>query len=78
MEIVKSDFKNLVQEINIKHNQIKDYLIEALKENESLIGFSKWGKYLPLEYQAEIVKERYFDFEDTIELINKLNLIENE
>lgn len=78
LEIVKSDFKNLVQEINIKHNQINDYLIEALKENESLIGFSKWGEYLPLEYQAEIVKERYFDFEDTIELINKLNLIENE
>jgi ATP-dependent Lhr-like helicase len=78
LEIVKSDFKNLVQEINIKHKQINDYLIEALKENESLIGFSKWGEYLPLEYQAEIVKERYFDFEDTIELINKLNLIENE
>lgn len=78
LEIDKSDFKNLVQEINIKHKQINDYLIEALKENESLIGFSKWGEYLPLEYQAEIVKERYFDFEDTIELINKLNLIENE
>ena len=78
LEIVKSDFKNLVQEINIKYKQINDYLIEALKENESLIGFSKWGEYLPLEYQAEIVKERYFDFEDTIELINKLNLIENE
>lgn len=78
LEIVKSDFKNLVQEINIKYKQINDYLIEALKENELLIGFSKWGEYLPLEYQAEIVKERYFDFEDTIELINKLNLIENE
>lgn len=78
LEIDKSGFKNLVQEINIKYKQINDYLIEALKENESLIGFSKWGEYLPLEYQAEIVKERYFDFEDTIELINKLNLIENE
>ena len=78
LEINKSDFKNLIQEINIKHKQINDYLIEALKENESLIGFSKWGEYLPLEYQVEIVKERYFDFEGTIELINKLNLIENE
>jgi ATP-dependent helicase Lhr and Lhr-like helicase len=78
LEIDKSDFKNLVQEINIKYNHINDYLIVELKENESLIGFSKWGEYLPLEYQAEIVKERYFDFEDTIELINKLNLIENE
>lgn len=78
LEIDKSDFKNLVQEINIKYKQINDYLIADLKENESLIRFSKWGEYLPLEYQAEIVKERYFDFEDTIELINKLNLIENE
>jgi ATP-dependent Lhr-like helicase len=78
LEIIKSDFKNLVQEINVKYERINDYLIEELKENESLIGFSKWGEYLPLEYQAEIVKERYFDFEDTIELINKLNLIENE
>lgn len=78
LEIDKSDFKNLVQEINIKYKQINDYLIEELKENESLIEFSKWGEYLPLEYQAEIVKERYFDFDDTIELINKLNLIENE
>jgi len=78
LEIDISDFKNLVQEINIKYNQINDYLIEGLKENESLIGFSKWGEYLPLKYQAEIVKERYFDFKDTIELINNINLIENE
>jgi ATP-dependent helicase Lhr and Lhr-like helicase len=78
LEIDKSDFKNLVQEINVKYVRINDYLIEELKENESLIGFSKWGEYLPMEYQAEIVKERYFDFDDTIELINKLNLVENE
>lgn len=78
LEIDKSNFKNLVQEINIKYERIIDYLVEELKENKSLIGFSKWGEYLPLEYQAEIVKERYFNFKDTIELINKLNLIENE
>ncbi len=64
--------------INSKYEKINDYLIAELKENESLIGFSKWGKYLPLEYQAEIVKERYYDFENAIDLINNMKLIENE
>lgn len=76
--IDKSAFKVLVQEINFKYEQINNYLIAELKENESLIGFSKWGKYLPLDYQAEIVKERYYDFENALELINNINLIETE
>lgn len=76
--IDKSGLKKMFQEINLKYGQINDYLIAELKENESLIGFSKWGEYLPLGYQAEIVKERYYDFENAIELINNINLIETE
>ncbi len=78
LEIDKSVFKELVTEVNTIYEKINDYLIAELKENESLIGFSKWGKYLPLEYQAEIVKERYYDFENAIDLINNMNLIETE
>lgn len=76
--IDKSIFEKLVQEINLKYRQINDYLIAELKENESLIGFSKWAEYLPLAYQAEIVKERYYDFENAIDLLNNINLIETE
>ena len=76
--IDKSVFRELVTEVNSKYEKINDYLIAELKENESLIGFSKWGEYLPLEYQAEIVKERYYDFENAIDLINNMNLIETE
>ncbi len=78
LEIDKSVFKELVTEVNSKYEKINDYLIAELKENESLIGFSKWGEYLPLEYQAEIVKERYYDFENAIDLINNMKLIETE
>ena len=77
LEIDKSVFNKLVQEINSKYEQINDYLITELQENESLIGFSKWGKYLPLDYQAEIVKERYFDFDGAIELVNNIRFIES-
>ena len=76
--IGKSEFKKLVQKINLKYKRIGDYLIDELKENESLIGFSKWGEYLPLEYQAEILKERYYDFENTIDLLNSMNFIETK
>lgn len=78
LEIEKSMFKELITEVNSKYEKINDYLIAELKENESLIGFSKWGEYLPLEYQAEIVKERYYDFDNAIDLINNMNLIETE
>lgn len=78
LQINKSEISKLIQDVNKKYEQINDYLIAELKENESLIGFSKWGSYLPLEYQSEIVKERYFDFDGAIELINNMNLIETK
>lgn len=74
----KSEVSELIQKMNEKYRHINDYLIAELKENETLIGFSKWGSYLPFEYQAEIVKERYFDFEGAIELLNNINLIDTK
>ncbi|HYQ57123.1 MAG TPA: hypothetical protein VEP89_07225, partial [Draconibacterium sp.] len=74
-EIDKSDFKSLLKDINSVYNEIDTYLINALDENESLIGFSKWGSYLPIKYQAEILKERYFDFESAINFINNVNIV---
>lgn len=78
IEIEKSDFISLVKEINMKYEQINDYLIIELKKDKLLIEFTKWGKYLPLDYQVEIVKERYFDFKNAIELLNNINLIKSE
>lgn len=78
LQLNKSEISKLNQDVNEKYEQINDYLIAELKENESLIGFSKWGSYLPLEYQIEIVKERYFDFDGAIELINNMNLLETK
>jgi len=76
--IEKSQLQQLIASINEKYKQLDQYLIEELKGNESLIGFSKWGKYLPLAYQIEIIKERFFDFENAIQLLNNLNFIESK
>jgi len=69
-------FKSLINRINKVYYKIDYYLLESIEANESLIGFSKWGWYLPIKYKCEIVKERYFDFESAISYINNLNLIE--
>jgi len=67
----------LVIKVNKVYSEIDDHLRLALEENESLLGFSKWGTYLPIKYKIEILKERYFDFEKAIELINNIKLIES-
>jgi ATP-dependent Lhr-like helicase len=77
IEIGKTEIESLINDVNLIYSKIDDYLINELKVNESLIGFSKWGTYLPIEYQSQIIKERYFDFENAVELINRINLIES-
>jgi ATP-dependent Lhr-like helicase len=72
-----SEFNKLVAEVNNVYCAINGHLKLALEENESLLGFSKWGTYLPIKYKVAILKERYFDFERAIELINNMNLIES-
>lgn len=72
-----SDFNNMIAEANKVYSKIDDHLKLALEENESLLGFSKWGTYLPIKYKIEILKERYFEFEKAIELINNIRLIES-
>ncbi|KJF43465.1 DEAD/DEAH box helicase [Draconibacterium sediminis] len=72
-----SDFTDLVAEVNKAYRAIDEHLQLALEENESLLGFSKWGEFLPIKYKIEIVKERYFDFETAIELLNNIELIES-
>ncbi|UII27553.1 DEAD/DEAH box helicase [Fulvivirga maritima] len=68
----------LAQVIKLTQDEIHDYIIDELKANEGLIGFYKWGKYLPLEYQAYLLREKMFDFEGVFDLLTKINLCENE
>ena len=76
--LTKSEIKVLIDEINQIYSQINDFIIAELEKNKSLVGFSKWGTYLPLKNQVEIVKERYFDFERAMEFLNKLNLVSSK
>ena len=72
-----SDFDELVEKTLVAFKNIDYYLQTAIEENESLLSFSKWGNYLPINYKCEILKERYFDFESAVDLISNIKLVES-
>jgi len=60
---------------------IKDldlYLIEVLKSNSSILNFSKWGQYLPQSFQVKLLKDKYFDFENTLQFLSSVQLMTNK
>ena len=68
--------------INVFKNRVSGedtsrLLIELLEDSPGTIDFSKWGKYLPLSYQAEILAEKYFDFKGCDAYLQDLIIIEN-
>ncbi|BAP31608.1 DEAD/DEAH box helicase [Chryseobacterium sp. StRB126] len=63
----------------IDRNQNMDQiLIELLEKKPEVIDFSKWGKYLPIQYQASLLKEKYFDFEGCYTYLEHLKFAENK
>lgn len=48
-----------------------------LERTPELLSFSKWGLYLPPKYQVKLVKEKYFDIENTEKFLKNINFIEN-
>lgn len=69
------DFKVLTKQIKDVYSDIDSYLEVALGENEMLLSFSKWGLFLPIKYQCEILKERYFNFEGAIEFMEQTKFL---
>ena len=56
---------------------IEPHLINLLQTAPTLLSFSKWGLYLPLKYQIELIKTRYFDISNTEELLTLIRPKEN-
>lgn len=58
-----------------KLKDIDTFLSQALIANPGLIEFSKWGRYLPLEYQCRILKEKHYDFGNLEIFLQNLRLV---
>lgn len=63
--------------IRLTEDQINEALGEALKKNPALINLSKFGLYLPLKFQAEILKNKYYDFDACFKFLEKIRWVYN-
>ncbi len=54
------------------------YISALLDTNPTLLDFSKWGLYLPKSYQIKLIRNKYFDIEQTNVLLSKSELVHNE
>ena len=75
LSLAPARLPELVTQLGLFAQQVDDYLVLAVEENPGLLDFAKWGASLPVVYQCDVLKERYFDFDGTMAFLQKLVLV---
>jgi ATP-dependent helicase Lhr and Lhr-like helicase len=78
IEASKSELFEKLGSLTQPIDNIDSYISDLLQSNPALLEFSKWGHYLPLKFQTKLVKEKYLDINNTTQLMNLINPIENK
>jgi ATP-dependent Lhr-like helicase len=61
----------------LSFTDIDIHINNLLETNPVVLEFSKWGIYLPENYQVKLIKEKYFDIEQTKQLLAVIKLNHN-
>ncbi|MBS1652683.1 MAG: DEAD/DEAH box helicase [Bacteroidetes bacterium] len=78
IEVPKQELISKWSYLSFPLTDIDTHISTLLQTNPALLDFSKWGTYLPDTYKIKLVKDRYFDIEQTAQLLRTMKLIENE
>ncbi len=78
IEVSKQELISRWNSLTLPLGDIDIHISNLLQTNPALLDFSKWGLYLPENYQVKLVKDKYFDIEQTGKLLATMRLIENE
>ena len=78
IEVSKQEVISKWSSLTLPLADIDIHISNLLQTNPALLDFSKWGLYLPENYQIKLIKDKYFDIEQTGELLASLKLIENK
>ncbi|WP_312175476.1 DEAD/DEAH box helicase [Chryseobacterium sp.] len=71
------DSVNKIISYSPSDSEINDVIRKNLELNPKLINVSKWGAYLPLKFQIEILKKLEYDFEGCFNFLKNIRLVEN-
>lgn len=64
--------------LSLSLSDIEVHISNLLQTNPGLLDFSKWGIYLPENYKVKLIKDKYFDIEQTQQFFKTMKLIENK
>ncbi len=78
IEISKQELISKWKFLSLPLADIDIHISTYLEKNPTLLDFSKWGIYLPEYYKVKLVKNKYFDVENTQVLLKKLTLVNNK
>jgi ATP-dependent Lhr-like helicase len=78
IEVPKQELISKWSYLSFPLTDFDTHIATLLQTNPALLDFSKWGTYLPDNYKIKLVKDRYFDTEQTAQLLRTMKLIENE
>lgn len=78
IEVPKQELISKWSYLSFPLTNIDTHISTLLQTNPALLDFSKWGTHLPDNYKIKLVKDRYFDIEQTAQLLRTMKLIENE
>jgi ATP-dependent helicase Lhr and Lhr-like helicase len=77
IEINRNDlikkWNSLLQPLSVINNNISN----LLSSSPALLDFSKWGKFLPMKYQVNLMKNKYYDIEQTEHFLESVKIIDN-
>ncbi|HEX8327278.1 MAG TPA: DEAD/DEAH box helicase [Hymenobacter sp.] len=62
----------VLEQLCLYARDVEVHLLAAVQANPGLLDFAKWAAWLPSCYQSEVLKERYFDFEETAAFVQNL------
>lgn len=54
------------------------HISAKLQENTAMMDFSKFGMHLPHTYQVRLIKDKYFDVGEALQLLERMRLVAND
>lgn len=57
--------------------EIDSHIKNLLQTSPGILGFSKWGAYLPVKFQIELIKSSFYDFEGAEQFLREYKIVRN-
>ena len=73
----KEEFTLKIKSLESSNKDFDLVLTNLLENIPEILDFSKYGKFLPLKFQIETLKNSYYDFSKSKDFLKRLDLITN-